>query len=331
MKNPLILFLLIFTQISTAQVNEGLVPVNVNAGERTLSKLPIIIAKDQGIFEKYGLDVDIRLYGSEFQGGVSTEDLFERGSSDLDIVIEEHSYNLMTQITFANRSKAKAIGALDCQTSAFFIGNRDASLPYDFKSKRIGVGDRYTISHFSANHLAKRNGLDPVYDFGIILNGNSSDNLEGGELDVVVMSEINAAVAIQEGYPILEDSAQWNEPLAGSSIIVNDNWLDSVDNHIKAKNFIVAIAEAMKILHNDKSLVLSILTKWYGIDDQQLLDTIYERVRYMPKKPDICIEGIESTLEIYNSNITRRYSASDFYDDRFILGLREIESSDGQE
>ena len=320
-KSVPIIFLLIFTQHSSAQTSDGLATVHVNAGERTLSKLPIIIAKDQGIFERYGLDVDIRLYSSEFQSGVGTEDLLEPGSRELDFIIEEHSSNIIKQIKYANSNNTKAIAAIDCNTSAFIIGNNDASLPYNFKAKRIGVGERYSSSHYIANFLAKRNGLDSVYDFGIILNGHSSDNIEGRDVDVVVMSEINAAVAIQNGNQVLEDTFTWNEPLAGSSIIVNDSWLDSVDNYIKAKNFIMAIAEAMKILHNDKSLALSIFTKWYGIEDQKLLEFIYARIQYLPKTPHICVDGIESTLEIYKSNITDRYTATDFYDDRFVREL----------
>ena len=42
-KSSPILFLLIFTQHSSAQISDGLATVHVNAGERTLSKLPIIM------------------------------------------------------------------------------------------------------------------------------------------------------------------------------------------------------------------------------------------------------------------------------------------------
>ena len=301
-KSAPILFLLIFAQHSSAQIGDGLIPVHVNAGERTLSKLPIITAKDQGIFERYGLDVDIRLYSSEFQGGVSTEDLLERGSSELDFVIENHSNSLMTQISYANSNNTKAIAAIDCNTSAFIIGNIDASLPYDFKAKRIGVGERYSSSHYIANFLAKRNGIDPVYDLGIILNGQSSSDLDSNVVNAIVMSEINATAAIQYGQKVLLDTAQWNEPIAGNSIIADVTWLEDEANYVKASNFVKAITEALTIVHKDKKLTLDILTKWYGITDPELLELIYERAQFLPRTLACPLRTVPAIKLVFNLN-----------------------------
>ena len=37
---------------------------------RSVSKLPFVIALDQGLYEKYGLDIEVRMEPSEFEGGV---------------------------------------------------------------------------------------------------------------------------------------------------------------------------------------------------------------------------------------------------------------------
>ena len=37
---------------------------------RSVSKLPFVIALDQGLYEKYGLDIEVRMEDPAFEGGI---------------------------------------------------------------------------------------------------------------------------------------------------------------------------------------------------------------------------------------------------------------------
>ena len=299
-----------------------LMPLNLNINGRTIAKFPFVIAKDQGIYAKYGLDVDLRLREDpNLSGGISTERLFRRRRAD--IIIAGHAPNIMSQITNASSYKSKAIGATDCKTRAFLIGNKNESLPYEYQNKRIGASNWHTTTHYVATLLAKRKELDPVQDLSVLLRGRSHLDIENNIVDVVVMSEVAAAMAIPQGYKILEDTAKWDEPIAANSVLVNANWLEDEANHPKALAFMQAVTEALSIVHNNKALTLSLLTKWYGIDDPKQLEIIYERATYLPEKPFVCIDAVKATLDLYKSFLTDQYSPEDFYDHRFMEELEE--------
>ena len=49
--------------------DRDLIPMQVSF-TRSLSKLPFVVALDQGLYEKYGLDVEVLLGQPEFDGGI---------------------------------------------------------------------------------------------------------------------------------------------------------------------------------------------------------------------------------------------------------------------
>ncbi len=63
-------FLLVGGSIRALVGPADLIPLQVELGTRSLSKLPFVIALDQGLYEKHGLDVRLFMPSPEFEGGV---------------------------------------------------------------------------------------------------------------------------------------------------------------------------------------------------------------------------------------------------------------------
>src|SRR5205085_9038575 len=55
---------------STAQAQQPLTPLKVELVTRAISKTPVLIAYDRGIYKKYGLDVRLWLPPGEFPGAI---------------------------------------------------------------------------------------------------------------------------------------------------------------------------------------------------------------------------------------------------------------------
>jgi len=125
----------------------------------------------------------------------------------------------------------------------------------------------------------------------------------------------------KKGYKVLEEASSWGEAIGGNSILVTEEWLEGEQSSEIVQRFMKASAEGLSILHNDKDLSLNLLTKWYGIKDRDLLEMIYEKVKWLVKKPYPCVEGIRMTMKLYDSHSMRQYSATDFYDDRYVKEL----------
>src|SRR6058998_106691 len=68
-----ILFLVIVFLAATARAQQPLIPVKVELVTRAISKTPVLIAYDRGIYKKYGLDVKLWLPPGEFPGAIEMD------------------------------------------------------------------------------------------------------------------------------------------------------------------------------------------------------------------------------------------------------------------
>lgn len=316
--------------------SEELIPINVELGTRAISKLPFVIAEDQGLYEKYGLDVDLRMPPPKSDGGRRTHaeglagQVWRRlwtktGVSEswkADIFIDGLTPNIVKKIDQARFPHRVAVAATDCVLRAHIVSGADIETLQDLRGKRIGIsGRRDTTTGFAVLTLAKRMGWDPNQDISIKLNGRDVDALRLGVVDAIVASELRYALAKKEGFRILEDTRSWNIAVAGNSVMVTRDWLDDSTNHEAIRRFLRATVEALAIFHTNRDLSIRVLQEWHGISDRKVAETAYERGQWMPRKPYPCYEGIENTFELYDSNEMRKYSPSDFYDDSFIKAL----------
>ena len=67
----------------------------------------------------------------------------------------------------------------------------------------------------------------------------------------------------------------------------------------------------------------SVLAEWNGIEDREFAELVYSRGAWFPRVPYPCYEGIEKTMDLYDSNAMRRYVPEDFYDATLIRELFE--------
>ena len=75
---PFVIAVIAITAFSSCGGNDE-IPVKIYLGTRSISKLPFVIAEDQGLFKKHGLDVDLRMPDPNFEGGRTTHDSGLRG------------------------------------------------------------------------------------------------------------------------------------------------------------------------------------------------------------------------------------------------------------
>ena len=94
-------------------------------------------------------------------------------------------------------------------------------------------------------------------------------------------------------------------------------------NREAARRFLRATVEAIALFHQDRELALRVLAEWNGIEDRAFAELVYSRGAWFQRVPYPCYEGIEKTMELYDSNAMRRYVPEDFYDDTLIRELAE--------
>ena len=319
-----------------------LLPVRVEFGTRSISKLPFVIALDQGLYEKYGLEIDLKMPAPAFDGGRQWHPgIFTRISRRLDRTFGRYSWepefyvdgltpNIIKSVDRTRYPHYVAIASNDCMVRPHIIGKKGMTSVDELKGQRLGISARRdTTLGFAALSFAQRMGWDPVKDISLKLNGRDIDALDNGLVDAIVANEIRGAVAMKEGYPVLADTQKWNIAVAGNSVMVHSGWLDSEENQEKARRFLKATAEGLALFHQDRNLALKVLADWNGITDEDIASHAYERGQWMLKKPYPCYDGIDNTFEMYDSNQLRQFKPTDFYNDSFIRELDESGFIDG--
>lgn len=305
------------------------IPLRVELGTRGVSKLPFVIAKDQGLYEKHGLDVELWMPPPEFEGGrEARRDLWTRlrlrDRVPADIFVDGAGPMIVQMATNAAAPRQIVIASTDCVSRLHIIARRGIDRLEELEGKRIGVSAHMrTTTSYTALLLADRMGWDPEQDISIVRNGRGLDRLDRGVVDAFVANERHYAEAVEAGFPILADTRSWNEPIAGNSVRVDPDWLAIPSNRDAALRFLRAASEAIALLHADRELALDVLARWHGIRDPKAAAAVYDRAATMPRKPYPCYDGISRTLEIYDSHAMRAYDAEDFFDDSLVRELDE--------
>jgi hypothetical protein len=314
--------------------DKDLIPLRVTLGARSVSKLPFLIAWDQGLYEKHGLDVRLEMPPPDFEQGIEVgadgllirtwRRLRWKPAPPFDITVDGHTPYMVRRAMFAGEPHLVAIAGTDCVVRAHIVARRGISSLEELKGKRLGISMPRATTGFVALLLAQRMGWDPVHDISLMHEGRDVETLRQGEVDAIVAAERTYAAAKPEGFSILADTKEWGESLAGNSVMVTEEWLEDPANREAARRFLLATLEGIALFHQDRELALRVLAEWNGVTDRTFAETMYDRGIWTPREPFPCYAGIERTMELYDSNEMRRYAPEDFFDDSL---MREIVES----
>ena len=255
----------------------GRLPLVVDVQGRSMTKLPFVMAMDQGLYEKHGLDVELRLPTEEEPGptpgfwGELWATAMSRYPSvgrrlgllppEVDIVVQGHTPTIVELSRGVRYRIWVAIAATDCKVHSYVVGSPGVTSLDQLKGKRLGTNYDMSTVGFGAVSLIQRMGWERDRDIELVV-GASWDELRNGSVDAIVSGSSAVARAEAEGYPILEDTRTWNAVLAGNSAMVAPGWLDDATNREAARRFLMAAVEALAMFHNEPEVAS--MRSWSG-------------------------------------------------------------------
>ena len=242
--------------------------ITIGLSDATNGYWPVYIAKDSGMFEKYGLnatvailgggrDVVISLAAGQIQiGGVGTDSVVAAKLEELDVVQigaaeRERPFYLVTRpgIQSAEQLKGKVGGVIN-----------------------VGVGLTYVAT---ATMLA-RLGLDPTKDVTLVgIAGGSAARLaavQAGKIDFTLTSEVLRAKKL--GLNVLFYVPEIIEGMPGNGYATSSKYL--TQNREIVKRFIKAVTEATKFFFDNKEDSKEILGNWLKEKDPETLEQHYQ-------------------------------------------------------
>ena len=282
------------------------IPLTVELLNRSINKLPFVIAEERGLYKKYGLDVKLWMpdvddeWGMpEARGGINAR---IKQPERPDISVDGGTPMIASILMDARAHVRTILATTDCVVRWQVFARKGINRLEDLKGKRIGISGPGAMTDFITRLLAQKMGWDRVRDISVMSNAFRHDAMAAGLVDAFVAYEIPDAAARKAGYQPMFDTRVWNESIAGSSVRVEKEWLKVPRNREAAKRFLKATAEAVSIFVQDRPAVMQTLSKWHGMQDREFAGMIYLAGKEMQRKPYPCVPGIKKTLELFDGN-----------------------------
>lgn len=302
--------------VGQVQGQQKLTPIKVELVTRAVAKTPVLIAYDLGIYKKYGLDVTMSMPPGEFPGAIEMRTKLDHPEFSVDGGVP-----MVTAILENRGPKRLAIATNDCEVRFNIVGQKGMKSLDELKGKRLGISVDGAMTGFIYRALAKRQHWTPGKDFIVVERAQRFDDLKAGKSDAFVADDRYMALAKEAGYPVLADTSTWKQPIAGSSVRVEWDWIKDPQHREIATRFLKATIEGMAVYVNNREETLRVLAKYHGITDRKVAISIYEEGLKMSRKMEPCTQGFKDMFTIGYPAELQKYKPTDFYDESFIKEL----------
>ena len=266
--------------------------IHASAGAASAQQLPIFVAKDLGIFEKHGLDVDSLVITG--------------GSTLLQALVGRsiHSANVaaMAPVRAISSGADLAITATFLNKNLYsFIARKEIRGPADLKGKKIGIANFGGANQFSVLTALKAWELAPEA-VQLVPSGNNMARLiamEGGRIDATVIPNSSVGMASKRGMIVLANIAEIVKEFPDRTVIMERSYLQKEREN--ARRFLRAISEAtyrVKFEPELRDKVTGVLMKRLRVE-RKVAEEAYDGYRNVfSYPPRTGRRGLQDVLEI---------------------------------
>jgi len=275
------------------------------------------IAKDEGLFRKFGLDVElIFLRGGQvaiqaLTGGdpplVTIGNVIIANLQGHDIVLIGSVENSYDQVVFARPGTATRLEQL--------------------KGKRFGISGFGSATHNAALILFKKFNIEPNKDVAFVPTGTGPERLaamSAGRIDATFFNPSEVPQALKAGLVEVIQMADIGFEVQGSGLATSRSYIKA--NRDIVKSALKAYIEGIYYVFANKTATVKSLSRYMRTNDQEVLDYSYQHyLKRTPKKPYPTMKGIQNLIDMSGPQIPQAKNAKpeQFVDLSF---LQELES-----
>jgi len=259
------------------------------------------VAKDEGLFKKYGLDVElIFLRGGQvaiqaLTGGdppiVTIGNVIIANLQGHDIVLVGSVENSYDQSVFARPGVASRVEQL--------------------KGKRFGISGFGSATHNAALILFKRYNIDPARDVAFVSTGTGPERLaamSAGRIDATFFNPSEVPQALKAGLMEVIQMADIGFEVQGSGLATSRSYIKS--NRETVKSALKAYIEGIYFTFANKPATVKSLAKYMRTNDNEVLDYSYQHyLKRTPKKPYPTMKGIQNLVDMSGPQVPQAKTA----------------------
>jgi len=292
----------------------------VNVGYSAISgdALPAWVAKDAGIFEKNGLDVQLIF----FSGGTTAV----MALIAADPPIAQLAGPAVINSVMAGSDAALIVGGVT-SLNYYLMGRPEIKTPAQLKGGSVAISRFGSSSDFIARYALSKVGLIPGKDVTIVQIGSTTalvDAALSGRVKATVVQPPASIIAQKRGMTILADLPKLGLVYQHTSAATTRRYIrehsDIVRRYVKSQ------VDAVHRIYTDKEASIKALARFIGRSvDRDVLEKTRENLlseSVLPRKQYPSIEGIKTILTTELKG--KPGNPEDFVDSSFI---RELDQS----
>ncbi len=247
---------------------QGQVKLTVGYSNISVDFLAPWVAKEAGIFEKNGLDVDLELVS----GGTRTMTALLSGQMQ---ITQQGGAEALTAA--AGGADVVVMGTLAPVYPYKFMVQASIKTPADLKGKKVGISSVGGSSDIATRVALPKVGLDPVKDVQIVSvasHANRTAALLSGQLAGAVDDPPDSVELERRGLHALFDLAALKLTAANTVIASRRSWVDS--HRDTMQRYVDSIVQAIARAKKDKPFTVGVMKKYFQSTDQEAMSIAYD-------------------------------------------------------
>jgi len=301
----------------TASVEAQPAPIRISYATASGTRLPLWIAQDAKIFEKYGLDAKLINIPS---GNTAISALV---SGEVDVVNGSGS----STIVAAGRGLPVVIIGSFGGTIYKLIANPGVT---DLRGKVVGTSRIGASTDFALRRALSKLGLAPDKDVKILVTGiGEADKrimlMLQGRMDATIGSPESILAAETQAKVKLEMLADLDEMKIYNTVGDLSARAETVKNRRELlRQFFMAISEAIAVGKRNRAMGYRMITKYMKVTDPKRLEVVYDAAfGKMPSKPYAREDAVQLELEAiaFTDPLFKIKKPGDFMDSSIVAEL----------
>jgi ABC-type nitrate/sulfonate/bicarbonate transport system substrate-binding protein len=310
---------LFWTSVSPAQM----IKLNVCYSAISGDALPAWLAKDTGIFEKNGLDVQLVF----FTGGTTAV----MALVSADTPIAQLAGAAVVNSVMAGSDAALVVGGVT-SLNYYLLGRPEIKTAEQLKGGSVAISRFGSSSDFIARYALQKVGLTPGKDVTIVQIGSTTARVDAaltGRVQATVVNPPASIIAQKRGMTVLADLPKLGLVYQHTAVATTRRYIrehpDIVRRYVKSQ------VEAVHRIYTDKEGAIKALGRFIGRSvDRDVLEKTWENLlseSVLPRKQYPSLDGIKTILATEAKG--KPGKPEDFVDMSFIRELDQSGYIDG--
>ncbi|MBI4319800.1 MAG: ABC transporter substrate-binding protein [Chloroflexi bacterium] len=272
------------------EVRKPPVKMTVAYSALTGAMAPLWVAKEKGLFEKYGLDIDLRFIqgtGTIVQALVAGEITMARAGGDAIVNARVGGSDLIM-----------VAGGTDVIVLSLY-SRPEIQQVSDLRGKTVVIGNLGGTPNVAGRYALQKHGLDPEKDVSLLQTGGPPERLaalQSGQVQAAVIGPPATLQARKSGLRELVDITALAIPYIQMPVSVRQQYL--ANNRETVLNFLKAYVEGIALTKKEKAFAMKVIGEYTKTEDKDILDETYEAFvpKVLPRVPYVPLEGLKAVL-----------------------------------